>query len=131
MNEDQNRREREFSERARQLFRESVDGLDGETRSRLRQARAGAVDAAGRRRLGLAPGRLVPAGAVAASVLAIAVFWALPEPAAPPVETAVLDDLDLLLEGEELELFEDLEFYAWLLEQPELLAIEAAEDGSG
>lgn len=131
MSDDQDRSEREFSERARQLFRESVAGLDGETRARLRQARASAVAAAAHRRPWLAPGRLVPAGAVAAALLAVALWWALPDPGAPPVATAVLDDLDLLLEGEELELFEDLEFYAWLLEQPELIATEAAEDGSG
>jgi hypothetical protein len=48
----------------------------------------------------------------------------------PAVEITVLNDLDLLLEGENLDLFEELEFYAWLLEQPEMRAL-AAEDGSG
>jgi hypothetical protein len=133
MNDFNDRRDRELVERARQLFRDGADNLDGATRSRLRQARARAVEAAARRSgsTWLAPRRLAPVGGVIAAALALAVFWSAPEPAMAPVESAVLDDLDLLLEGEELELFEELEFYAWLLEQPEMLEPAAADDGSG
>jgi hypothetical protein len=124
--------EHDLEERSRQLFTESLAGLDGQTRSRLRQARAKALAAAARpRSRWLDPVRLAPAGVAAAALLAVAVFWSGPEPAVVPVETAVLTDLDILLDGEELDLFEELEFYAWLLEQPEMLEGGAEDDGSG
>jgi hypothetical protein len=131
MNETNDRRDREFAERAGRLFADSVAGLDAQTRSRLTMARARALESAGRRRsVWLSPARVAPVGAVAAAVLALAVFWPAPD-VVQPVETTVLNDLDLLLEGEELELFEDLEFYAWLLEQPEMQEVAADGDGSG
>jgi hypothetical protein len=127
-------REREIAGRARERFAESVAGLDGRTRSRLARARALAVEAAASRRpwwaLAGDARRLVPLSAAAAALLAVLVFWQTPEPAVGPVEANVLDDLDLLLEGENLDLFEELEFYAWLLEQPEMQAL-ADEDDSG
>jgi hypothetical protein len=43
----------------------------------------------------------------------------------------VLNDLDILLEGEDLDLLEDLEFYAWLLEQEEIFDGGTTTDGSG
>jgi hypothetical protein len=133
MNEANEKREREIAERARQLFAASVAGLDGQTRSRLTQARTRAVEAAGRRRFDwwFAPARLVPLGAAAAAVLAVALFWQIPTSTLAPVESTVLNDFDILLEGEELDLFEELEFYAWLLEQPDLLDLDEVGDGSG
>jgi hypothetical protein len=120
--------ERGFEERSRQLFAESVAGLDGSTRSRLRQARASAVaSVTRRRRFWFDPVRLAPAGVAAAAILAVAVMWSGPETVVEPVESSVLSDLDILLDEEELDLFEELEFYAWLLEQPEILE----GDGSG
>lgn len=129
--EDRNR-EREIAERARELFDDSVRALDGHTRSRLAQARANAVEAAGSRRFGAwqAPSRLVPLGAVAAAALAVAVIWQNPESSLGTAEPTVLGDLDILLEGE-FDLFEELEFYAWLLEQPELSDGDEPADGSG
>jgi hypothetical protein len=112
MNDFNDRRDRELVERARQLFRDGADNLDGATRARVREASARAVEAAARRSGSswLAPRRLAPGGGVLAAARARAGFWSAPEPAMAPVESAVLDDLDLLLEGEELELFEELEF---------------------
>jgi hypothetical protein len=131
MSEADSKREREIAERARQLFADSVTGLDGHTRSRLAQARAAAVAAAGGRgwEAWLLPSRLVPLGGAAAALLALLVFWQSPGTPVAPAASVVLNDLDLLLEGENLDLFEELDFYAWLLEQPELL--EAAESGDG
>jgi len=133
MKEQQQNREREIAERARQLFAESVQGLDGETRSRLARARARAVEAAGSCRFGwfTAPSWLVPVGGVAAAALVVAMVWQNPEAPVGPVEASVINDLDILLEGENLDLFEDLEFYAWLLEQPELLEGDDSAEGSG
>jgi hypothetical protein len=133
MNEANEKREQEIAERARQLFAERVAGLDGRTRSRLAQARAQAVEAAGRRRFAwwTAPSRLIPIGAAAAAVLAVALFLQTPVVTLEPVESTVLNDLDILLEEEELDLFEELEFYAWLLEQPELMELDEAGDDNG
>jgi hypothetical protein len=127
-------RERGIEETARRLFDDSVRGLDGHTRSRLAQARARAVEAAGTRRFGWgrwAPPQLVPLAGVAAAVLAVAVIWQNPGSSIRSAEPMALGDLDILLESENFDLFEDLEFYAWLLEQPELLSADEAADGSG
>ena len=40
-------------------------------------------------------------------------------------------DLDILLGEEELDMIEELEFYAWLEEQVELTSGEIVEDGIG
>ena len=121
MTEADSNRDGAFADRAGEIFAESVAGLDGHTRSRLSQARAAAVAAAEstRRNPWLLPSRLLPLGGAAAVLLAIALISQMPE--TPPAEQVVLNDLDLLLEGENLDLFEDLDFYAWLLAQPELL----------
>ena len=43
-----------------------------------------------------------------------------------------LDDLEILLGDEDLEMLdEEIEFYAWLEEQPELTAPAATGDGVG
>lgn len=125
-------REREIAERATRLFTESVRGLDGATRARLAQARARAVEAAASgSSFPWRPSSLVPLGAVAAVALAVAVIWQGPESALGVSQPAVLGDLDILLEGESFDLIEDLEFYAWLLEQPELMEGDESPDGSG
>jgi hypothetical protein len=145
MTEPDSKRESEIAERARELFAESVAGLDGHTRSRLSRARAAAVAAAAERgpRSWLVPWRpaspwrafspLLSGGVAVALVALFSLAVVLQAPDAP-VATAtpvVLNDLDLLLEGESLDFFEELEFYAWLLEQPELLEADASGDDSG
>jgi hypothetical protein len=133
MTEADSNREREIAERSRTLFADEVAGLDGHTRSRLARARAAAVAAAGSRRRDawLAPSRLVPLGAAAAAILAVALFPRIPQAPLVPATDVVLNDLDLLLEGESLDLFEELDFYAWLLEQPELIEADENGDDSG
>jgi hypothetical protein len=49
----------------------------------------------------------------------------------PGPELAAWSDLDILLGDEELELFEELEFYTWLQEQPELRESIDVDDGAG
>lgn len=136
MREHEDARERAIVERSKQLFDASVRGLDGETRSKLARARARAVEAAERRSGSFWPLRawpVVPAGAVAAGALAFALIWSSPEAPVGIDRASMISDLDILLDGESLELFEELEFYAWLLEQPELADADADEatDGSG
>ncbi len=110
-------------EAIRHRLDEQADGLDSATLLRLAQARrlalAAAVEPRPRWRRMLRPSRrpvgdwLVPAGAFA-SVLATAVALTLMV-AEPGNESArVMDDVELLTAGEELELYENLEFYQWL-----------------
>lgn len=133
MNEADTNTERALEAKARRLFAESLSGLDGHTRSRLARARAAAVEAASKRcrSVWLTPPRLVPLGGVAAAALAAALIWQGPGTSIRPVEPTLADDLDILVDGEDLELYEDLEFYAWLLDQPELLKADDTADGSG
>jgi hypothetical protein len=134
MNGQHENREREIAERARRLFADTVQRVDGQTRSKLAQARLKAIEAASvrRRRWWPAPAAtLVPLGGVLAAALAVAVIWQNPGAPTGSMEPAVLSDLEMLLEGEDLGLLEDLDFYAWLLLQPELLDGMETPDGSG
>lgn len=122
----------ELERRTKALFDESVVSLDGATRARLADARARALEELAPRNRWLARDwQLAAAGALATVALALYVVpWRAEPPAAPPMQVAVLDDLELLL-TEDIELFEaDLDFYVWLEEQPELAAPERA-DGDG
>jgi hypothetical protein len=99
-------------ERARDLFDESVAGLDAETRSRLNRSRQRALAEIGRGRPAWI--RWSPAfGATAAAVIAVVLITA-----TPPMDLAEApssaSDLDLLLDEESLEMLEDLEFYSWI-----------------
>ena len=110
-------------EAVRNRLDEQVDGLDSTTLLRLAQARrlalAAAVEARPRwrrtMRLSSRPAGdwLVPAGAFA-SVLATAVALTLMVAEPGNGSAREMDDVELLTAGEELELYENLEFYQWL-----------------
>jgi len=116
--------------KTRRAFAASVARVDGSTRSSLAQARAEAVAAAA----GGPQGRTLHrgfgvAGIAAAMALTAAVVWLQQPVPDTAVGLTAFDDLDILLDEEELELYEDLEFYTWLQEQPEFA--EIVDDGSG
>jgi hypothetical protein len=96
-----------------------VAGLDSATCSRLAQARHLALAAAAeprsrwRRATRPAGDWLVPAGAFA-SVLATAIALTLMVTEPGDGSAPEMDDVELLTAGEELELYENLEFYQWL-----------------
>jgi hypothetical protein len=115
----------ELERRAKALFDAEVDNIDGRTRSRLAQARYAALEACqGKPRWSRQMGLRValPAAAAAAVAVAVLAVWRAPEPAAVSPQLAALQDLEILLSEEELEMLEELEFYAWLEEQPEFSA---------
>ncbi len=126
----------QFERRARELFAESVDGVDGTTRSRLNQARQRALASAARTPRTRGWRTWLPAGALAAScVLAATLLWRMPPDdtgnvAAPVAQApaASVDAVELLGAGEDLDLAAeaDLEFYAWVE-----LASDATNDGNG
>ena len=110
-------------ERIRRHLDEQADGLDGATLSRLAQARSRALEAASRAPRpwwhALWPGRtrgrdwLLPAGALA-SIVATAVALSLMVAEPGNGRAREVEDLELLTAGEEIELYENLEFYQWL-----------------
>lgn len=112
--------------RARELFDESVEGVDYATRSRLNQARQAALAELGRPRRRLAA--WLPAAAVA-TVAAAAVMLQMSQVGWTPRDTGgtpvVAEDFELLTLGEDLDMLdEDAEFYAWA-------AAAAAVNGQG
>jgi hypothetical protein len=98
--------------KAKELFEDSVDRLDAATLSRLNQGRHAALDVIqGSQPVGLW-GRWVPATGVAAAALVTVMVMRGPDTVDLP--TASVTDFEILLEGESLEMLEDLEFYSWL-----------------
>lgn len=111
MTEEHNALER----RARELFRQSCRQLPQADRQALRASR---LDALTRQRAPLLQRLLIPAGAVAASTLALVVAWTwLPSHdrqshSHPAASAAHADNADL-------EMYQDLDFYRWLAAQDE------------
>jgi len=103
----------QFVGKASELFDDSVERLDAATLSQLNQARHRALEEAGQTRPQAQWLRWVPVtGVAAAAVVAVMVVNA-------PVtnitdEPITATDFELLLEDDNLEMFEDLEFYSWL-----------------
>ena len=138
MTKDKDRERSDFEKRTREVFDHSVGELDGATRSKLTQARYRAL--AELERPGLAQQWLAwrpQAAAAALVVVAVGAGWLFIDGDAPlaPVESIAdvtdsdVSDFELLLSDEDLELIEELEFYAWLDEQPEFRTVE--DGGAG
>lgn len=116
----------EFERNARTVLEESVQRIDGRTRSRLNQARQAAVAVAARRAPWWRGFTLMPAGAVTAALLVAVVLWQR-HPGELPVldashvtaEHAAVEDLDLLADGDAMELMQGLDgsFYEWAAAQ--------------
>jgi hypothetical protein len=114
----------EFERNARAVLTESVSRIDGRTRSRLNQARQGALAAVGVRHRPWWRGyTLMPAAGAAAALLVGVMLWHR-EPAAfePPAldgQRSSVEDMDLLADTEALDLMEgwDGSFYEWAADQ--------------
>ena len=120
-----------LEDKTRALFAESVAGTDGSTSSRLTRARHRALQELGTPSHGWQT-RWLPAGAVAAAaaVLLVVMMGRLPD-TTPGLTTEVATDLEILLDTDDLELIEELAFYAWLDEQPELQEVSGEDNGVG
>lgn len=113
----------EFEQHTRALLEDSVLRIDGRIRSRLNQARHAAVEEAARRPSFWRRFHLMPAAsAVAAAVLVAFVLW----PHSHQGEVAegghaTVEDLDLLADGDALDLVSDESdggaFYEWAVDQ--------------
>lgn len=116
-----NREDAEFEKRAKDVFDESVAGLDGHTQSRLTRARHAALAelavSRGQRLETLMRRWWLPAAGVATVALAaVLVMFNMNAGTGEPRFAAALvaEDIDLLSNPVDLELLEDMEFYAWL-----------------
>lgn len=125
----------EFARRSRQLFQGCLAQLDDATRAKLRAARSRAIRAGTEREpLGLASPRRLAAGVLGAAVLAV---WLMspgpPNSGRGRFDVANSSDLELLLGGEDFDMVQNLEFYAWLEEQtdPKPAAKTAGADQTG
>lgn len=104
-----------FADAAKRVFDDSVERLDAAALSSLNRSRQRALAELGSG--GTAHGhwlRWVPATGVAAAALATVMIMNArpPDVAEEPVSAS---DFEMLLDdGDELEMFEDLEFYSWL-----------------
>jgi len=111
-----------LASQAKSHFDESVDRLDAATLSRLnrsRQAVLAEVSSGGR--LGRWNPWLPLAGATAAAVFAV-VLWRDNPPSDEALTAPTAADFELLLNQDELEMLQDLEFYSW---------IDIHDDGNG
>lgn len=103
---------KQFEQRAKSLFDNSVEELDAATLSRLNQGRHAALEALHGGRPLAAWGRWLPLTGVAAAALVTVMLVRAPQTTTLPGDAVA--DFEILLEGENLEMFEDLEFYSWL-----------------
>jgi hypothetical protein len=104
---------------AKALFDEGVDGLDARTRSRLTQARHAAVAALAQQREPFMRRWWLPtAGLATAALVALMVIIPANEQQFAAASLAV-EDIDILSGAENIELLEDMEFYAWLESEPD------------
>lgn len=102
----------DFERRIARTLDEGVERLDGATRSRLRQARARALDSLAdrpaRRRQRLAAGL-----ALAALLLAL-LWWPGDRDEGRLVPPLAPLDFELLTSNEPIEIYQELDFYQWL-----------------
>lgn len=103
-----------FAKRAKRLFDESVQSIDGTTQSKLNRGRQKALAELGPKpALSILTG-WVPATGVAAAAVVAVVMWSgnrPPDDFAPPSSAT---DFEILLNEDSFEMLEELEFYSWM-----------------
>lgn len=108
-----------WTERIRQQLDHSARDLDAATLSRLNQARQAALQAA---RSPKPRPWLWPTAMATACSLALAVaIWprVVPQPVPAPTTASQPEDFTMLAGDEQLDLYQELDFYAWLDAQPQ------------
>ncbi len=104
-----NRDEEEFTDRVKAKLDQTADPLDANTLTRLQQIRLAALARAETEKR---PRSWLPVGGVLAATAALALFL-LNKDSIPNAELDA-NELDILASSDEVELYEDLEFYQWL-----------------
>jgi len=108
-------------ERTKVLLDEEAGQLDPAVANRLRAARLAAIRQArpGARPLPFSVFRLLPAGALAALILAFSFFLA-GHPEDRSTRPGMFEDIEIMTISEPMDLYEDLEFYEWLATHEEV-----------
>jgi anti-sigma-K factor RskA len=101
-----------LEQRSKSLLDQSAEDLDARTRSRLTQARHAALEELRRSRRSPV-WRWAPVAAMAA-VAAVMIAMPVRDGSRQESPTLLLEDFDLVADSENLELLQDVEFYAWL-----------------
>ena len=104
--------ENKFETNIKQTLDKSVDNLDANTQSRIRQIRAQAVEKAGT--TSQANWFPVMTGALATACVMVFAIMLLIKSPETNIQLLPVDDLELISSSDSLEFFEDLEFYEWL-----------------
>ncbi len=107
-------RDDEFLDRLTRALDESVEQLDSATARELQARRRQALShaqakPAGRAWIKPAAGLALAAGI---GIVGLSLLWPRPEARLPALP--LMEDLELLSSGEELELYQELDFYQWL-----------------
>lgn len=115
-------RDHELVRRAREIHAQACAGVDTRTNARLAAARRNALSAArasSHRRVWLPA-----AGAMAACALAVGVILWRPAPSPSPAQNRPVAsaeaELPLEADSKQMDLYQNLEFYQWLAQQPEM-----------
>lgn len=108
-------KEQAFLAAAREVLDGSVDQLDAQDLSRLRAARLRALAGVGTaRRRAWVPMTAVAAAAIGGVGVYVALSVGAGGPGARAVAAASVEDLDLLGGREDIQFYQDLDFYRWL-----------------
>ncbi len=119
--EKQQRADKKFAARAGRQLRNSVDELDAATLSRLNRARQAALDAIDHPATGTNRRRpWLPVGVAVAIAAMTVVLWQGRSPGpqidAMPALADQVTDIELLFDDGDLDMYAELEFFAWLPE---------------
>lgn len=103
-----------FAAAARSRFDDSVQSLDAATLSRLNQNRQQALERAARSPLSPTAAWWLPASGITAAALVAVVLWTGTDSVVEMTPPSVASDLEIILEVDDFEMLEDLEFYSWI-----------------
>ncbi len=110
--------------KAKELFDQSVEGLDAETRSRLNRGRH---EALAHLRPSVRYGQwlqwsqqTLPAAGVAAAAVIAVLIWTGRPPVDDLTPPATASDFEILLAEDSFEMLQELEFYSWIDFEAEL-----------
>jgi hypothetical protein len=112
-------KDKQLLDTAKQLFDDSVEQLDAATLSKLNQARQQALSQVGQSAPRQAWSRWAPAGGIAAAAAVALLVMQQPGLDNTVVAPSMASDFELLLDENELDMFEELEFFALLDELEE------------
>lgn len=103
-----------FEAKAKSLFDDSVQAIDGQTQSRLNRGRQKALAELARRPAAGVLGIWAPATGVAVAAVVAVALWSGNRPPADIAPASSATDLEILLNEDSLEMLEELEFYSWI-----------------